>query len=105
MDRTKTVINLFPTVRKTFSDVGAASHIERSYRLRVYARCNEMLAEDDCREDAHRRLMRCYSRQGQRNLALRQYHLCAETLARVLDVSPMQETVALYNDIRNQEVG
>jgi DNA-binding SARP family transcriptional activator len=63
--------------------------------------CQRILAKDDCREDAHRRLMRCYSRQGQRNLALRQYHLCAETLARVLDVSPMQETVALYHQIRN----
>jgi DNA-binding SARP family transcriptional activator/ferredoxin len=65
--------------------------------------CQRILAKDDCREDAHRRLMRCYSRQGQRNLALRQYHLCAETLARVLDVSPMQETVALYRQIHGGE--
>ena len=47
--------------------------------------------------------MRCYSRQGQRNLALRQYHLCVEALARVLDVSPMGETVALYHQIRRGE--
>jgi DNA-binding SARP family transcriptional activator len=63
--------------------------------------CRKILAKDDCREDAHRRLMRCYSRQGQRNLALRQYHLCVEALARVLDVSPMQETVALYHQVRH----
>jgi DNA-binding SARP family transcriptional activator len=66
--------------------------------------CRRILAEDDCREDAHRRLMRCYSQQGQRNLALRQYHLCVETLARVLDVSPMPETVTLYQQIREREV-
>jgi DNA-binding SARP family transcriptional activator len=65
--------------------------------------CQRILAKDDCREDAHRRLMRCYSRQGQRNLALRQYHLCAETLARVLEVSPMQQTTALYDRIRRGE--
>jgi DNA-binding SARP family transcriptional activator len=65
--------------------------------------CQKILAKDDCREDAHRRLMWCYSRQGQRNLALRQYHLCAEALARVLDVPPLQETVALYHQIRRGE--
>jgi DNA-binding SARP family transcriptional activator len=27
-------------------------------------RCQQILAKDDCREDAHRRLMRCYSRQA-----------------------------------------
>jgi DNA-binding SARP family transcriptional activator len=62
-----------------------------------------ILTKDDCREGAHRRLMRCYSRQGQRNLALRQYHLCVETLARVLDVPPMQETTTLYHQIRRGE--
>jgi len=66
--------------------------------------CQKILAKDDCREDAHRRLMRCYSRQGQRNLALRQYHLCVETLAQVLDVSPMQETTVLHNRIRRGEM-
>lgn len=65
--------------------------------------CHKILAKDDCREDIHRRLMRCYSRQGQRNLSVRQYHLCVEALARVLEVSPMEETVALYQQIRNRE--
>jgi DNA-binding SARP family transcriptional activator len=71
---------------------------------RRYAACihlsQKILAKDNCREEAHRRLMRCYSRQGQRNLALRQYHLCVETLARMLDISPMSETTALYHQIR-----
>ena len=65
--------------------------------------CQKMLSKDDCREDAHRRLMRCYSQQGQRNLALRQYQLCVEALADVLDVPPMPETTALYKQIRNGE--
>jgi len=62
--------------------------------------CQKILAKDDCREDAHRRLMRCYCRQGQPYLALRQYHVCAETLQKELEVPPMAETLALYERIR-----
>ena len=76
---------------------------EKGYATCIHL-CQKILAKDDCREDAHRRLMRCYSRQGQRNLALRQYHLCVEALGRVLDVPPMPETVALYHQMRNGEV-
>jgi DNA-binding SARP family transcriptional activator len=75
---------------------------EKRYATSIHL-CRKILAEDDCREDAHRCLMRCYSGQGQRNLALRQFHLCVETLARVLDVSPMQETLALYHQIHRGE--
>jgi DNA-binding SARP family transcriptional activator len=64
--------------------------------------CQSILAKDNCREDAHRRLMRCYGRQGQRNLALRQYHICVESLARVLDVPPMQQTTTLYHQLRSK---
>lgn len=65
--------------------------------------CQNILAEDDCRENAHRRLMRCYSRQGQPLLALRQYHLCVEALMQVEGVSPMYETLTLFNKIRGGE--
>ena len=62
--------------------------------------CQKILAKDDCREDAHRRLMHCYCRQGQPYLALRQYHQCTETLQTELEVPPMAETLALYERIR-----
>jgi DNA-binding SARP family transcriptional activator len=75
---------------------------EKRYATSIHL-CRKILAEDNCREDAHRCLMRCYSRQGQRNLALRQYHLCVETLARMLDIPPTPETLALYQQIRNVE--
>lgn len=61
--------------------------------------CQKTLAKDECREDAHRRLMRCYMQQNQRNLAIRQYHICAESLKNVLDVAPMAETTTLYEKI------
>jgi DNA-binding SARP family transcriptional activator len=62
--------------------------------------CQKMLAIDSCREEAHRRLMCCYSRQGQPYLALRQYHLCAEKLKEELDVSPTERTELLYQRVR-----
>jgi DNA-binding SARP family transcriptional activator len=62
--------------------------------------CSKMLAIDACCEEACRRLMRCYSQQKQRYLALRQYHLCVEALKEELDVPPTQKTIALYMKIR-----
>lgn len=67
--------------------------------------CRKMLAIDPCREEAHRRLMRCYLHQGQPYLALRQYHLCEEALQKELDISPMEETLVLYQTIRTGERG
>jgi DNA-binding SARP family transcriptional activator len=65
--------------------------------------CQRLLARDSCREDAHCRLMRCYSRQGQRYLALRQYQVCVEALRAELDVAPDQATTQLYERIRRRE--
>lgn len=64
--------------------------------------CHQMLQKDSCREDAHRRLMRCYIEKGQRNLAIRQYQLCQEAVHDILDVSPMPETEDLYQKICRQ---
>lgn len=64
------------------------------------AACNKMLAVDSCFEEAHVRLMCCYSRQGQTQLALRQYDRCVRALEAELDVPPMPETEALYERLR-----
>jgi hypothetical protein len=47
--------------------------------------------------------MRCYCRLEQRYLALRQYHLCLETLREQLELAPTASTVQLYERIRSQE--
>jgi DNA-binding SARP family transcriptional activator len=65
--------------------------------------CQAILAYDACREDAHCRLMRCYSRLGQGPLALRQYQWCVEALHRELDVPPAPATSQLYEQIRRRE--
>jgi DNA-binding SARP family transcriptional activator len=76
---------------------------DREHDAACIALCHKTLAVDACREEAHRRLMRCYSRQGQPYLALRQYHLCVEALREELDVPPAEQTLALYQRIRAGE--
>ena len=71
---------------------------EERYRICIQV-CQKILARDDCHEDAHRRLMRCYSRQGKRNLAIKQYQTCTEALNRELGVHPMPETTELYQRV------
>jgi DNA-binding SARP family transcriptional activator len=65
--------------------------------------CSKMLAEDACHEGPHRRLMRCWSRQGLPHLALRQYRGCRAVLAKELDVEPSEETTELFERIRRRE--
>jgi DNA-binding SARP family transcriptional activator len=65
--------------------------------------CQRIIGLDPCREDAHRRLMRCYSRQGQRHLALLQYRACARALASDLGVGPDRATTELQARIRRNE--
>lgn len=68
------------------------------------ALCQLLLAQDSCREDAHCRLMRCYSRLGQHHLAVRQYQLCVKTLRDELDIDPSANTTQLYEHIRRREL-
>ncbi|MGE5376926.1 MAG: AfsR/SARP family transcriptional regulator, partial [Bacteroidota bacterium] len=65
--------------------------------------CQLILSRDLCREDAHCRLMRCYSRLGQYSLALRQYQVCVEALQTELQVNPTPETAWLYEKIHQHE--
>ena len=65
---------------------------------------HRILREDCCREDTHRRIMRCHSRQGRPHLGLRQYHTCVESLRVELAVEPSTDTVELYEEIRQHRV-
>jgi DNA-binding SARP family transcriptional activator len=65
--------------------------------------CQFITVRDRCHEDAHCLLMRCYSRQGQYYLALRQYQSCVEALRAELEVEPAPETTKLYDQIRHRE--
>jgi adenylate cyclase len=61
-----------------------------------------ILAHDPLREDTHRTLMTLHASQGRHGLALRQYRICKELLARELAVEPEPETVRLYEQIQAQ---
>ena len=75
------------------------TYLQQGKYPETIALCQKMLAQDNCHEEAHRRLMRCYQIQGQRHLAVRQYQLCVQALRIELDVSPLPETQKLYEQI------
>jgi DNA-binding SARP family transcriptional activator len=61
--------------------------------------CQKVLGVDPCYENAHRQLMQCYLAQGQRYLAVRQFHLCDLALRTKSGLKPSDETAALYRRI------
>jgi tetratricopeptide (TPR) repeat protein len=80
--------------------------------LMVYARANQeyersegyaqrILYHDPLREEIHRDLMQLYALTGRRTLALRQYEICRELLARELGIPPMEETQRLAEILRS----
>jgi DNA-binding SARP family transcriptional activator len=70
------------------------------YLVADYPAClqyaNRLLENDACREDAHRLLMRCLVRQGERAQALRQYRLCMHILHAEFDTVPERDTTRLF---------
>ncbi|HZD56597.1 MAG TPA: AAA family ATPase [Anaerolineales bacterium] len=71
---------------------------------RAIEHAQRWLALDELHEPAHRQLMQIYALAGQRNAALRQYRECVRILAEELDVSPLEETVQLYEAIRDNRI-
>lgn len=57
------------------------------------------LGVDECNEQAHRRLMRCYARLGQPLLAEQQYRRCVDALKGQLGIAPAAETTELMRRI------
>jgi DNA-binding SARP family transcriptional activator len=78
-------------------------HFDQGRYAASVAVCRRILERDNCREDVHARLIRCYSRLGQTHLALRQYLACAATLRAELDLYPAPATVRLQEAIRRHE--
>jgi DNA-binding SARP family transcriptional activator len=59
------------------------------------------LAQDNCYEEMHRRLMECYLAQGRRGLAARQYQAYVQALRIELDVPPSPEIQRFYQQMIN----
>ena len=80
----------------TFARGEYADCLERALRL---------LAHDPCREDAHRLVMRCHVRRGERAQALRQYRLCEAVLRTEFDAAPEPATRELFDRVRLDPAG
>jgi len=58
------------------------------------------IAQDGYLEAAHRELMRCYARLGERGQALRHYQTLAALLRDDLEAAPAPATTALYERLQ-----
>jgi DNA-binding SARP family transcriptional activator len=87
---------LYLTLLSRLADAYFSQH---DYRVALdYTR--RLLTHDPCREDAHRLVMRCHVRLGERAQALRQYRTCSQILVAEFDARPEQLTEALYERVR-----
>jgi two-component SAPR family response regulator len=80
---------------------------DRSFETNDYEEsiiyCQKIIARDHCREDAYRRLMRCYSRLGNRSRAMRWYEICRKAIQKELDTTPEHTTIELYKLLSKDE--
>lgn len=74
-----------------------------SYQAGNYSLCLEylwkLLGYDPYREDAHRLIMQCYVRKGERAAALRQYQVCVDLLHAEFKAAPEKATTDLFEQI------
>jgi len=81
------------------------SHCEaRRYYARGVDYGQRILRYDPARECAHRILMRLHYQAGDRTAALRQFERCATAMAEQFNVYPSQETVALFRQVRGDQL-
>ena len=62
--------------------------------------CRRILAKDNIREDAHRRLIRCLTLAGERAQAIRHYEQLVTLLREELDTGPDAQTTGLYEELK-----
>jgi DNA-binding SARP family transcriptional activator len=77
-----------------------ADHVAQGNLERATSIATRLLTLDSLRESSHRALMELYGKQGRYAAALRQYQICADIMARELNVEPEPRTTALYREIR-----
>jgi DNA-binding SARP family transcriptional activator len=78
----------------------ADQHVERHQYAEALHYAGRLLAADPCREDAHRLVMRCHVRLGERAQAMRQYRTCAKVLDCEFGARPEALTDSLFERIR-----
>jgi DNA-binding SARP family transcriptional activator len=73
--------------------------VGRGHLQRAVKEYERLVAQDPYREPAHRELMRCHYRLGNRVAAVKQYQSCIQILREDLGLSPTAETEELYLQI------
>jgi DNA-binding SARP family transcriptional activator len=81
----------------------ASYHLARGEYAGCATLCRQVISEEPYREDAHRDLMRCYARQDQPYLALRQYRQCTQSLRIAFGGEPSRGTTDLCQQILRHE--
>jgi len=86
------------------SQLGARESLAQIYASRgslqrAVEAYQQLIALDPYREPAHRELMRCHFRLGDRVAAIKQYQTCVQILRDDLGLSPTSETEELYRQI------
>lgn len=79
-----------------------ATHAERKEFEQAIAYAKRSLTKNPLQEGLHRQLMYLYYAAGDRDGALRQYLECRNVLKQELDVEPVPETKALYQEIERR---
>jgi DNA-binding SARP family transcriptional activator len=77
-------------------------HADSGRTEHAVAAALQLLALDPLQEAVHRRLMQLYALQGRHALALRQFQLCRDLLARELGARPQPATLQLREQIERQ---
>lgn len=76
---------------------------DRDYETAI-THARRWISIDPLHEEAHRQLMRLYAYSGRREASIRQFRECARILNEELGVHPLEETVNLYNEIKENRV-
>ena len=61
----------------------------------------KILSKDNCWEEAHRKLMVCYTESGKIDRAIRQFQECERILNEKLGVAPSKSTVELFKKLKS----
>jgi DNA-binding SARP family transcriptional activator len=75
---------------------------QRGGYQRALAHGHKALRLEPIREDIHRMVMDIYARSGRAGQALLQFDTCRRLLRKELGIAPMQETIALRDEIARQ---
>lgn len=78
----------------------ADQYFQQSHYRTALRYALRLLTHDPCREDAHRLVMRCHVRLGERAQAFRQYQTCQRMLDEEFGVRPEPLTESLFEQVR-----